>query len=322
MTVRAFHPGPPPVHPARGVFSLGDLDQQTVQDLVARSCELYRDADAHDRPLAGRTVGLFFARTSTRTRTSFAVGTARLGGTPIAYGPHDLQTNTGETLADTGRILGSMLDILVARTAGPLDDLRVMSEQGGIPVVNAMAAEEHPTQGICDLAAMRMMRGSVDGASLLYVGEGNNTAVALAEGFAHHAGCRLVLATPEGHGMPDAALASAAERALRHGTRIQEVKSMAELPDEVDFVYTTRWQTTGTVKADPEWREKFRPFYVDGELMARWPQAWFMHDLPAHRGEEVSARVLDGGRSIAWSQARMKLAAAMAVLEWSAQLKE
>jgi ornithine carbamoyltransferase len=91
---------------------------------------------------------------------------------------------------------------------------------------------------------------------------------------------------------------------------------MDELPSNVDIVYTTRWQTTGTAKADPDWREVFRPFHVSEELMTRWPAALFMHDLPAHRGDEVSGKVLDGQRSIAWSQAAMKLASAMAILEW------
>ncbi|MEV6976017.1 ornithine carbamoyltransferase [Kitasatospora sp. NPDC093806] len=313
-----FHTGPAPVREAAGVFSLGALDRDVVHGLVERSCELYADPTAHRRPLAGKVVGVLFAKTSTRTRTAFTSGVVRLGGTPIAYGPNDLQTNTGETLLDTGRILGSMLDLLVARTAGPLDDLYTISRAGGIPVVNAMAAEEHPTQGICDLASIRMMRGSVDGARVLYLGEGNNTATALAEGLAHHTGCTAVFATPPGYGVPAGVLAAAAERGRALGTEITEVQDVAELPAETDFVYTTRWQTTGTVKNDDLWRETFRPFYVDDALMSRWPAAWFMHDLPANRGEEVSARTLDGPRSIAWSQARMKLASAMAVLEWVA----
>jgi ornithine carbamoyltransferase/carbamoyltransferase len=316
MAAAVFQPGSPPIREARGVFSLGALDRDVIHSLVSRSCELYQDPDAHQSPLAGKVVGVLFAKSSTRTRTAFTSGIAKLGGAPVAYGPNDLQTNTGETLLDTGRVLGAMLDLLVARTAGPLDELYLISRYGGIPVVNAMAAEEHPTQGICDLASIRMMRGEVGGARVLYLGEGNNTATALAEGLAHYSGCTAVFATPEGYGVPPGVLKSAADRGSLLGTRIAEVKTIAELPAEVDFVYTTRWQTTGTVKKDDAWRERFRPFYVDDALISRWPDAWFMHDLPAHRGEEVSARTLDGPRSIAWSQAGMKLASAMAVLEW------
>ncbi|SEG13362.1 ornithine carbamoyltransferase [Thermomonospora echinospora] len=298
----------PARRPARGLFSLGDVDEATVRHLVERSVALYRRPDLHDVPLAGRFVGILFTRTSTRTRTAFTVGTARLGGTPIAFGPQDLQTNTGESLEDTGRIFGAMLDALVARTAGPVHELRELSRAGCLPVLNAMAAEEHPTQGICDLATLLLHRGDLSGIRVLYVGEGNNTATALAQGLAHIPEVSITFYTPPGYGLPPG---------LASGGAITETHSAEELPAEVDVVYTTRWQTTGTSKAAASWRETFRPFYVDEAFLDRWPNALFMHDLPAHRGEEVAGAVLDGPRSIAWSQARMKLASAMATLEWA-----
>lgn len=317
MTYPVLTSGIPPRRPPRGIFSLGDLSQQTVHRLVDRSAGFYTDPDAHDQPLKRATVGILFTRTSTRTRTAFTAGTIALGGAPVAYGPHDLQTNTGESLTDTARILGAMLTVLVARTAGPLASLRDISSCGGLPVINAMAEEEHPTQGLCDLAAIRLALGAVDGAHLLYVGEGNNTATALAQGLAHYRGCTATFLTPPGYGLPAGVLEQAAKRGAENGTSLAEAHTLTELPSRADIVYTTRWQTTGTAKADPAWRETFRPFYVDSGLMARWPDAWFMHDLPAHRGEEVSGEVLDGPRSIAWAQARMKLSSAMAVLEWA-----
>lgn len=319
MTVGQLRTGPPPTRTPQGIFSLGSLQRETVNHIVNRSCELYADIQAHDRSLRDKIVGILFTKTSTRTRTAFTAGAISLGGTPIAFGPHDLQTNTGESLVDTGRVLGQMLDILVARTSGPLAELRDISRYGGIPVINAMANEEHPTQGICDLAAIKMVLGSVDGARLLYIGEGNNTATALAQGLSHYSNCEVTFATPRGYGMPSGVLAEAAVRCATTGTSLTECHSMAELPERVDFVYTTRWQTTGTSKADAAWREAFRPFFVDAQLIDRWPGCWFMHDLPAHRGEEVSGDVLDGPRSIVWSQARMKLTSAMAALEWTAQ---
>ncbi|WP_030020009.1 ornithine carbamoyltransferase [Streptomyces monomycini] len=308
----------PPGTQEKGIFSLGDLDRDEVHQLVRRACDFQHDMGAHDRPLSGRVAGILFTKTSTRTRTAFTTAAVRLGAAPITFGPNDLQTNTGESIADTGRILGCMLDLLVARTAGPLDELRAISRSGDIPVVNAMAAEEHPTQGICDLATVALCRGEVDGARIHYLGEGNNTAIALAQGIAHFSGCTLTLATPKGYGLPADVLQSAAERAARLGTSITEVHSPDELPGEADFVYTTRWQTTGTTKPDADWRERFLPFYVDDALMSRWPQARFLHDLPAHRGEEVAGSVLDGNRSMAWEQARMKLTSAMSTLEWLA----
>ncbi len=308
--------GAPPPAPETGLFSLSDVDPTDIHRLVGRSTELFRDPDAHDHPLAGSNIGMLFTKPSTRTRTAFSVGARRLGASVISYGPADLQLNTGESLQDTGRILGAMLDGLVARTAGPLGELRELSRHGRIPVVNAMAAEEHPTQGICDLATMRLHLGELTGVKVLYVGEGNNTAVALAHGLARISGSTLTLVTPPGYGITEHELNNARAAGNRAGAEITAVFSMDDLPSDVDIVYTTRWQTTGTAKADPDWREVFRPFHVSEELLARWPAALFMHDLPAHRGDEVSGNVLDGERSIAWSQATMKLTSAMAVLEW------
>jgi ornithine carbamoyltransferase len=194
--------------------------------------------------------------------------------------------------------------------------MRELSRQERLPVVNAMAAEEHPTQGVCDLAAMLMEFGSLRALSVLYLGEGNNTAAALAYGLSRIPMCNVTFATPPGYGIDQAILDNAKKQAAEGGGSVTQVHAMDELPDSVDVVYTTRWQTTGTVKADPDWREKFRDFYVDERLLQRWPTARLMHDLPAHRGEEVSGGALEGPRSIAWSQAEMKLASAMAILEW------
>ncbi|MFH8612115.1 ornithine carbamoyltransferase [Streptomyces sp. NPDC018029] len=306
-------PGPVPEH---GLFSLAEVEPDVIGKLAARSVELFRDQHAHDRPLADTVTGVLFTRTSTRTRTAFTVGAVRLGAVPVTYGPRDLQLNTGESVADTGRVLGSMLDLLVARTAGPLEELRELSRHGGLPVVNAMAAEEHPSQGVTDLATLHLAVGDPAGVSVLYVGEGNNTAVALAHALASVPGARVTFSTPPGYGLPEEELTRASRRAAATGATLEEVHDPALLPDHVDVVYTTRWQTTGTAKPDPDWREAFRPFHVDAALLARWPQALFMHDLPAHRGDEVAGEVLDGPRSLAWTQAAMKLAGAMAVLEW------
>jgi ornithine carbamoyltransferase len=300
---------------AAGLLSLRDLNAEALAGLVQRSVDFRRDPFPADRPLIDRAIGLFFTATSTRTRTAFTVAAIRLGATPVAYGPSDLQIGTGESIADTGRILGLMLDALVVRTAGPLADMRELARTSGRPLINAMATEEHPTQAVCDIATLAHHFGSLSGLSFLYIGEGNNTATALARGLALVPDVRVTFATPPGYGLPTSLLAEAVDVARQRGTRIEEVHDMHRLPDQADVVYTTRWQTTGTEKADPSWRETFRPFYVDETLMSRYPQAVFMHDLPAHRGDEVAGAVLDGKRSIAWCQAEMKLASAMAVLE-------
>lgn len=306
-----------PIGRSRGLISLAEIDAQCLSTLIERSCALHNDPRAHSSPLAGRVVGVLFAKTSTRTRTAFTVGTIRLGGTPIMYGPDDLQTNTGESWEDTGRVFASMLDLLVARTSGPTEKLRLLSGGGLLPVINAMSTEEHPTQGVCDLATMRLHFGAVKGLRVLYIGEGNNSATALARGLALCEGCHVQFVTPPGYGVPSNVLEESARIASAAGGSVSQTHSLDDLLDDVDVVYTTRWQTTGTTKPDPAWREVFRPYYVDQRFMERWPRAVFMHDLPAHRGEEVAGAVLEGERSIAWLQASMKLSSAMAVLEHS-----
>ncbi|MFJ8692613.1 ornithine carbamoyltransferase [Streptomyces roseolilacinus] len=302
----------------RALYSLADLDTVTVHRLVRRSLELYEDPTAHDRPLAGLVAGLLFTKTSTRTRTAFTAGTVRLGGTAVAFGPADLQTNTGESMADTGRMFATMLDLLVVRTAGPVAEHRALAADGALAVVNAMSIEEHPTQGLADVATLVGHFGDLEGVRVLYVGEGNNTATALARALAHYPGCHLVLACPPGYGLPEYVRAGIAGLAAAGGGSITQVHDMGELPTDVHAVYTSRWQTTGSSKPDTHWRDVFRPFHVDTALMNRWPGAVFLHDLPAHRGEEVSGEVLDGKASLAWAQAGVKAAGAMAVLEWVA----
>ncbi|GAA0416156.1 ornithine carbamoyltransferase [Actinoplanes capillaceus] len=317
MSLSEAFTGLPPRRDPRGLLSLADLTPDRLAALARRSVEFYRDPTAHRDPLRGLLVGVVFTRTSTRTRTAFTAGVERLGGRAVGYGPGDLQTNTGESLADTARMFGLMLDGIVTRTAGPLADMRELSAASGLPVVNAMAAEEHPTQGVCDLATILLHRGSLEGVRMLYVGEGNNTATALAQGLSNVADARLHLLTPDGYGLPEDVLKETTVRASGNGGFVTESHDASAVPADVDFVYTTRWQTTGTSKPDASWRETFRPFHIDETFLSGTPGALFLHDLPAHRGEEVSGAVLDGPRSVAWSQARMKLCSAMAVLEYA-----
>ncbi|GAB1818982.1 ornithine carbamoyltransferase [Herbidospora sp. RD11066] len=304
----------------RNLLTLGDLPAPDLDHLVTRARTMAerlaaRDPDLTDT-LRGRVAGIYFTRTSTRTRTAFSSAALRLGAGLISYGPGDLQVNTGETLEDTGRVLSGMLDLLVVRTAGPVADMAALAHPG-MAVVNAMSAEEHPTQALADLTTLHAHFGGVAGLRVLYVGEGNNTATALALALTRYPGAELHLRTPPGYGLPADTAQVAAIQAADTGAILTERHDMDDLPADVDVVYTTRWQTTGTTKPDPDWRRIFAPFRVDEHLMARYPDAVFLHDLPAHRGEEVTADVLDGPRSLAFTQAHHKLHSAMAVLEWA-----
>jgi len=301
----------------RSLISIDQLTDEDLRRLVDRGVRLSQDSGTTDRPLDGRIVGIYFRNTSTRTRTAFSSGALRLGAQIISYGPTDLQIQTGESIEDTARVFGSMLDLLVVRSAQG-DEAAALAAEGSPGVINAMSASEHPTQALADLTTLAEHFGKLSGLRVLYLGEGNNSAIALALALPRFAGIHLEFRTPRGHGLPADVLRRAAEAARRTGSTVVERHDMDDLPAKVDAVYTTRWQTTGTSKADPDWRTLFAPFQVTTELWQASPDAVFLHDLPAHRGEEVTAEVLDGPRSIAFRQARNKLYSAMAVLEWAA----
>jgi ornithine carbamoyltransferase len=300
----------------RHLISITDLSDDDLRHIVATGVQFRRDMPRHPASLAGALVGCYFRKTSTRTRTAFSSGALRLGAGLLTFGPNDLQLNTGETVADTAQTLSRMIDILVARTTGTEEEMRAWAGQEGMSVVNAMSAAEHPTQALADLTTLQHRFGRVDGLRILYLGEGNNTAAALALALSRFPLVHLELRTPAGYGLAPDILDRAAAQAAGCSATVVERHDMADLPKDCDVIYTTRWQTTGTSKPDPDWRRQFAAFQVQPELWNANPHALFMHDLPAHRGEEVTADVLDGPASIAFEQAENKMYSAMAVLDW------
>lgn len=303
---------------ARHILSIAELEPENLSCLVDRSLEIAGGAADGGQPLKGKMVGIYFRGSSTRTRTAFTVGALRLGAQVVTYGPNDLQIVTGETLQDTGRVLAGFLDILVLRTNQTIAEMRALAEQGEMSIVNAMSDNEHPTQALADLTTIKEAFGRLHDVHVLYLGEGNNTAAALALAVSLTAGMRLTLVTPAGYGLPDSLLERARDFARQNGATVMQHHDINGLTQKVDVVYTTRWQTMGEPKADADWREKFEPFRVTRELMALVSGAGtiFLHDLPAVRGEEVADEVLDGLQSRAFRQARYKLSSAMAALEW------
>jgi len=310
----------PRTAPARHLLSIADLTPEDLHGMVETSASLAHSGCPVAGPLTGRVVGIYFRKSSTRTRTSFTVGAMQLGASVITYGPNDLQLTTGETLADTGRVLANYLDVLVVRTNEPVEEMRELAGQGRLSIINAMSAEEHPTQVIADFSALVESLGPLSGVHLLFIGEGNNTAASLALAVAKTPGMRLTLVAPEGYGLPDGLIAEARRLAASCGAAVTQHHDMRALPRRVDAVYTTRWLTMGVPKSG-EWLDRFRPYTVTPEVMARVSKrsgTIFLHDLPAMRGYEVVDEVLDGPQSIALRQAYHKMTGAMAVLGWCA----
>lgn len=298
------------------IISLKDLSPNEMLEIIDRGIEYSDNRIELGHQLKGKILGIYFKKTSTRTRTAFSTAALRLGAQIIAYGPNDLQINTGETMDDTLKVLSKMLDGLVLRTAESPDILRAFANQKRMSIVNAMTEDEHPTQALADLTTMKQHFGELSGLEIIYLGEGNNTTTALALAIAKIPNMKIRFFTPPNYNIDPILLQYAKEEGIRRNTIIEEFHDLKNLPKESDIVYTTRWQTTGTSKLDANWRDIFEPFAVTQELMNKFPNAVFMHDLPAHRGEEVEGAVIDGAKSIVFHQAENKAHSAKAVLEW------
>lgn len=267
--------------------------------------------------LDGKVVGLLFLGSSTRTRTAFGVGAMKLGASLIQYGPADLQINTGETWQDCGRVLSEYLDALVVRTNDRDEDLRALATQQRMSIINAMSKAEHPTQAIGDLITIKEATGGLSDRRIVYLGEGNNTAAALALAVSLIPRMELFLFTPRNYALDPDILAEAKRLAAAQNSEIVEEHDLARRPDRADVVYTTRWETMGLTHEDPSWRDSFRPYKVTQEVFDAFNtrgDTIFMHDLPAIRGQDCDSGVLDGPHSVAFRQAFHKMTAAMAIL--------
>jgi ornithine carbamoyltransferase len=300
------------------LISIQDLTGDALHELVVAGCDAASGALDWSDALRGKCVGLYFSKASTRTRTSFFAAIERMGGASMVYSSADLQTTTGESLEDTGMCLGLYLDALVMRTNGCAEEMVTISESGGgLVVVNALSKTEHPTQAIADLITIRQEFGTVEGRRVLYLGTWNNTVASLVLALTKVRGTETIVMTPKRLG-PDEGLASSARRnAEASGASVRFVDDPQALPRSVDVVYTVRWQSMGEEPAAGDWRSRLNGFEVNAALWARVAhhRTIFMHDLPAHRGLEVEAGIIDGPASRVRRQAYNKMIAAMCVLE-------
>jgi ornithine carbamoyltransferase len=271
------------------------------------------DGSVVDTTLRGRTVALIFEKPSTRTRVSFEVGVRELGGTPLALSSADLQLGRGETVADTGAVLGRFVQAIVIRTFAQsrLDELATSS---GIPVINALTDEEHPCQALADLLTVRDEFGGFEGRVLTYVGDGNNVAHSLLlAGAAVGLGVRV--AHPDGYA-PDAGIVAAARRlAAGHGSEVTVTTDPQAAATGTHVLYTDVWASMGQEAESESRAAVFAPYALDASLVAlAADDAIVLHCLPAHRGEEIAAEVIDGPRSRVFDQAENRLHAQKAVL--------
>jgi ornithine carbamoyltransferase len=290
-------------------LSPGDLAR--LLDLAA-ACKA--DPHAHRALLAGESVVLYFNKPSTRTRISFATAVARLGGAAIAVGPNELQMGRGETIEDTARTVSRYARAFVIRTYAD-EDVRRFAAAASIPVINALTDGHHPCQSVADLLALRERRGPLDRLKLAYVGAGNNVAHSLLEAAAL-AGMAIAVATPERLAPDPEVIARARAIASPRGSEIVVTRDPAEAAAGADAIYTDTWSSMGDPEEERAAREEaLRPYQVTEALFARAkPGALFLHCLPAHRGDEMTAEVIDGPRSVVFDQAENRLHTSVAIL--------
>jgi ornithine carbamoyltransferase len=298
---------------------LRNRDLLSVSDLTAAELERILDVamalkDAGRRPLlAGRTLALVFEKPSLRTRVSFDVAMTHLGGHCVYLSPPEVGLGQRETPADVARVLSRYVDAIAARTFTQAT-VRELAEHADVPVINALSDEEHPCQALADLLTVREKKGGLRDITVGYVGDGNNVAASLALAGAM-AGMRIRIASPEGYEVPAEVLARAQASATAHGASVEQLRDPAEAVSGADIVYTDVWASMGQEHESAARRESFTGYTVDAKLMSlAKPDAVFMHDLPAHRGEEVTAEVIDGPQSVVFDQAENRMHAQKAVL--------
>jgi ornithine carbamoyltransferase len=293
-------------------LSLLDFSRPELEHLLGRAAVLrqLRGNAAHPQPLLGRSVALIFEKPSTRTRVSFEVAVHELGGHPITLSARDTQIARGEPIEDTARVLGRYVHQIVARTHLHRT-LEVLAEKSGVPVTNALSERSHPCQILADLLTARDHFGRLEGLRFAWIGDGNNMAFSFIEA-AMRLPITLTLACPSGYD-PDPELVAASTRA---GARVALTRNPAEAAEGAHVLMTDVWASMGQESEADGRRAAFQGYSIDSSLLGRAaPDAMVLHCLPAHRGEEISAEVIDGPQSAVFDQAEARLHVQKAVLE-------
>ncbi|MGC4088611.1 MAG: ornithine carbamoyltransferase [Polyangiaceae bacterium] len=298
----------------KDLIRTSDLSSADLKYLLARAQKFKQHPHARRSLLAGESVCLYFAKPSTRTRVSFETAVTRLGGAPVPLGPDELQLGRGETIEDTARVLSRYAKAIVIRTFRD-EDVERLAKAASVPVINALTDGHHPCQSLADMMTLGEHRGSLKKCRIAYLGDGNNVAVSLMQAAAL-CGTHISLGCPAGYSVKPELVAAAQAEADKHGGSVSITEDPAQAAHGADALYTDVWLSMGDADAEKETRQKvLAPYQVSAHLMSlAKPDAIFMHCLPAHRGEEVTAEVMDGKRSVVWEQAENRLHAAVAVL--------
>lgn len=296
---------------ARHLLSIADIDADEITEILDRAARFKREGSPP--LLAGKTLALVFEKPSLRTRVSFHVAMKRLGGECLYLSQQEVGLGVREAVKDVARVLGRYVDAIAARTMTQRT-VEELAQYAGVPVINALSDTEHPCQALADLLTMREYSEGLPGTRVAFIGDGNNVAASLALACATM-GMQITLASPPGYGVPEAALVLARERAARSGGVVRLVRDPSEAVTDAQFIYTDVWVSMGQEEETAARREAFAPYRVDRTLLARAPAgAKVMHDLPAHRGEEITDDVIESPQFIGFDQAENRLHAQQALL--------
>ena len=296
-------------------ISLHDLTKEEIEKLLKLSLKLKKEQKKGKKHhlLKGKTLGMIFTKSSTRTRVSFEVGMTQLGGYPLFLSSNDIQLGRGETIYDTAKVLERYLDGIMIRTFAHSDVLE-LAEHADIPVINALTDLLHPCQVLADLQTVYEHKGRMEGLKFAYIGDGNNMAHSIMYGCGKM-GLDCAVATPEGYAPLDEVVENAKEDFKMSGSNLILTNNPVEAIKDADIVYTDTWVSMGQEAEKAERIKIFMPYQVNKELFLNAKQdAIFMHCLPAYRDYEVTADVIDGKNSVIFDEAENRLHAQKAVL--------
>lgn len=299
----------------KDLISLHDLTAQQVEDLLKLGLKLKKELKSGiPHPiLKGKTLGMIFTKSSTRTRVSFEVGMTQLGGYPLFLSSNDIQLGRGETIHDTAKVLERYLDGIMIRTYAHSDVIE-LAQEASIPVINALTDLLHPCQVLADLMTAYEHKGKLEGLKLAYIGDGNNMAHSLMYGCAK-AGMDCAIATPDGYKCDAGVVENAKDDFKKSGKTLLLTEDPVEAIKDADVVYTDTWVSMGQENEKAERQRIFMPYQVNSELYKNAKDdAIFMHCLPAYRGFEVTEDVIDGPQSVIFDEAENRLHAQKAVM--------
>jgi ornithine carbamoyltransferase len=292
-------------------LAIPDFTRDELNGLFAIA-EKMREGKYTDKPLAGKSLAMIFMKASTRTRVSFEVGTYQLGGHALFLSPRDVQLGRGEPIADTARVLSRYVDGIMIRTFAH-QDIEELAKFADVPVINGLTDMLHPCQILADLLTVRQHLGKIEDRKYAWIGDGNNMANSWINA-AYRFGLELTLACPEGYEPADHLLA----RAQESGAKVKVVRDPMEAAAGAHVINTDVWASMGQEEEQKKREKDFKGYSVTPAMMKKAAKdAMFLHCLPAHRGEEVAAEVIDGPQSRVWDEAENRLhiqKAIMAVL--------